>query len=88
VQWRPPPPPPPPPFVMSGGPQWRPNTNNNQPLFPIQSDIAPSFGGRNFWPLGSVGQQVAPPPVPPPVPPPPPPLPPVSSQSSHMPPQY
>ncbi|CAF3549702.1 unnamed protein product [Adineta steineri] len=89
VQWRPPPPPPPPPpFVMSGGPQWRPNTNNNQPLFPIQPDIAPSFGGRNFWPPGSVGQQVAPPPVPPPVPPPPPPLPPVSSQSSHMPPQY
>jgi hypothetical protein len=60
--------------MMPGGPQWRPN---NQPLYSIQSEIAPSFGGRNFWPPGSTGQQAIPPPVPPPVPPP---LPPQQSQ--------
>ncbi len=49
--------------------------------------MAPSFGGRNFWPPGSTGQQAPPPP--PPVPPPvPPPLPPVPSQQSQIPPQF
>jgi hypothetical protein len=41
ASWRPPlpppPPPPPPPLMMPSGPQWRPNMNNQQPLFPIHS---------------------------------------------------
>ncbi len=47
--------------------------------------MTPSFGGRNFWPSGSTGQQAPPPPVPAPVPPP---LPPVPSQQSQMPAQF
>ena len=50
-------------------------------------EIAPSFGGRNFWPPGSTIQQAIPPPIPPPVPPPLPP-PPVSLQQPQMPPQF
>ncbi|UJR32038.1 hypothetical protein I4U23_019506 [Adineta vaga] len=80
VHWRPTPPPA---FVMPNAPlQWRPNTNQSQPIFPIQTEMAPSFGGRNFWPPGNSVQQAPPPPVPPP------PLPPAPLHSSPMPPPF
>ncbi|CAF1398688.1 unnamed protein product [Adineta ricciae] len=76
------PPPPPPSFVTSNAPQWRPTTNHNQPMFHIQTEIAPSFSSGKFWPPGNTGQQVPPPPLPPPIPPP------VPPNLSPMPPQF
>ncbi|CAF2119547.1 unnamed protein product [Rotaria magnacalcarata] len=83
--WRPPPPPPQ--MMMSSGPQWRPNMNNNQPLFPMQSNMTSSFGGPQFWSSNNTSQQTVapPPPVPAPVPPPPPQVPP---QQSPIPPTF
>ncbi|CAF4684037.1 unnamed protein product [Rotaria socialis] len=78
--WRPPPPPHQ--MMMPSGPQWRPNMNNNQPIFPMQSDMASPFGGPQFWLSNNTGQQAVPPPVPAPVPPP------VPPQQSPIPPTF
>ncbi|CAF4113562.1 unnamed protein product [Rotaria socialis] len=81
--WRPPPPPPHQ-MMMPSGPQWRPNMNNNQPIFPMQSDMASPFGGPQFWLSNNTGQQAVPPPPPVPAPVPPP----VPPQQSPIPPTF